>query len=184
MNSYLVFGVILLCGSVHVESRPQGLQVECKPREVSPGKWMFTCDTDGGSSGSSGSGSGSGHGNGGSSGSSSSGTGREPPTLNLEHVLWIQQDGGQSQTVDVEIPNYRINELVKAGFKGTPGGDTRVNVLVKKPELTYNAEVATPESHSGVPSVAVQYETVQDLLVHYPVDKPYRPLSGPILPPY
>jgi hypothetical protein len=103
--------------------------------------------------------------------------------LKSEHVLWIQQEGGAAQDIDVSVPNYRIDELIKAGFKGAAGGDTRVNILLKKPEQSYNAEIGPQESSQSAPSVNVQYEPVDKILVHYPVDKPYQPLSGPILPP-
>jgi hypothetical protein len=136
--------------------RPQGqLVVECQRREVGPGQFKFTCE----------------------------GINPRDITLQSEHVLWIQQDGGQDQLIDVEVPNYRIDELIKAGFKTAPGGGTRVNVLLKRPEQSYNAEVDRPNVQTNAPSVAVQYEPVDKILVHYPNDKPYRPLSGPILPP-
>jgi len=131
------------------------LQVECKRQEVSPGNFKFVCE----------------------------GVNKDSITLRSEHILWLQNEGGKQQVLDIEVPNYKIDELIKAGFKTTPGGGTQVNVLLKKPEQSYDAEVDIPSVEGGVPTVNLQYEPVDKTVVHFPNDKQYRPLSGPILPP-
>jgi len=131
------------------------LNTECRRQEVGPGQFKFICD----------------------------GVQSDLITLKSEHILWLTSDGNGPQVVDIEVPNYKIDELIKAGYKTTPGGATKINVLLKRPEQTADAEVDVPKAAGGTPSVNLQYEPVQKTLVHFPNDKQYRPLSGPILPP-
>lgn len=129
------------------------LQVECRRQEVSPGRFKFVCE------------------------------GVNPNSISLrsEHILWLEGPEGQKQVVDIEVPNYKIEELIKAGFKSKPGeSGTLINVLLKKPEQSYDAQVDQITSIAGTPSVNLQYEPVQPVKVHFPVDKPYSPLQGPI----
>lgn len=131
------------------------LNVECQRQEVSPGRFRFVCE----------------------------GVNKDAISLRSEHILWLQSNGGQQQILDIEVPNYKIEELIKAGFKAAPGQGTKINVLLKKPEQTYDAQVDVPPSTAGEPSVSLQYEPVDKVVVHFPNDKPYSPLQGPILPP-
>jgi len=131
------------------------LNVECQRQEVSPGRFRFVCE----------------------------GVNKDAISLRSEHILWLQSNGGQQQILDIEVPNYKIEELIKAGFKAGPGAGTKINVLLKKPEQTYDAQVDVPPVASGEPSVNLQYEPVDKVVVHFPNDKAYSPLSGPILPP-
>jgi len=131
------------------------LNVECKRQEVSPGRYRFVCE----------------------------GVSPDAISLRSEHILWLQSNGGQQQILDIEVPNYKIEELIKAGFKSAPGQGPKINVLLKKPEQSYDAQVDVPPSTAGDPSVNLQYEPVDKVVVHFPNDKPYSPLSGPILPP-
>jgi len=131
------------------------LNVECQRQEVSPGRYRFVCE----------------------------GVNKDAISLRSEHILWLQSNGGQQQILDIEVPNYKIEELIKAGFKATPGQGPKINVLLKKPEQSYDAQVDVPGSTSGEPSVNLQYEPVEKVVVHFPNDKAYSPLSGPILPP-
>jgi len=131
------------------------LNVECQRQEVSPGRFRFVCE----------------------------GVNKDAISLRSEHILWLQSNGGQQQVLDIEVPNYKIEELIKAGFKASAGQGPKINVLLKKPEQTYDAQVDVPPSTAGEPSVSLQYEPVDKVVVHFPNDKPYSPLSGPILPP-
>lgn len=131
------------------------LQVECKPQQVSPGRYKFVCE----------------------------GVNKDAISLKSEHILWLQNSGGEQQILDIEVPNYKIEELIKAGFKTTPGQGPKINVLLKKPEQTYDAQVDQPKPVAGEPTVNLQYEAVDKTVVHFPNDKPYSPLQGPILPP-
>lgn len=131
------------------------LNVECQRQEVAPGRYKYVCD----------------------------GADKDAISLRSEHILWLQGGGGQEQILDIEVPNYKIEELIKAGFKSAPGQGPKINVLLKKPETTYDAQVDVPASTAGEPSVSLQYEPVDKVVVHFPNDKPYSPLSGPILPP-
>jgi len=142
-------------GGIYGNQGSNNLNVECQRQEVGPGKFKFVCD----------------------------GVNKEQITLRSEHILWLTSDGNGPQVVDIEVPNYKIDELIKAGYKTTPGGQTKINVLLKKPEQSAEAEVDVPKSSAAQPSVSLQYEAPSNQLVHFPNDKAYRPLSGPILPP-
>jgi len=131
------------------------LQVECKRQEVQPGKFKFVCD----------------------------GVNPNAIALRSEHILWLTGPEGQKQVVDIEVPNYKIEELIKAGFKTSPGEGTLINVLLRRPEQSYDAQVDTINSVAGTPSVNLQYEPVEKTLVHFPTDKAYSPLQGPLIPP-
>ncbi|XP_021967466.1 uncharacterized protein LOC110862562 isoform X2 [Folsomia candida] len=131
------------------------LQVECKRQEVSPGRFKFVCD----------------------------GVNPNSIALRSEHILWLTGPEGQKQVVDIEVPNYKIEELIKAGFKSQPGEGTLINVLLRKPEQSYDAQVDQVNSVAGTPSVNLQYEPVEKTLVHFPTDKAYSPLQGPLIPP-
>lgn len=106
-------------------------------------------------------------------------------TLKSEHVLWLPGPKGGGQALEIEVPNYRVDELIKAGFKKGPGGaSTRINVLLKKPEQAYGAVAEETPSIDADAEVNLQYEPVGPVqIVHFPNDKQYGPLSGPILPP-
>jgi len=151
-------------GSFDQFSRPPGggggaggnnLNTECRRQEVGPGQFKFVCD----------------------------GVQSDLITLRSEHILWLTSENGVPQVVDIEVPNYKIDELIKAGYKGGAGGSTKINVLLKRPEQTADAEVDVPKGGAGSTSVNLQYEPPVSQKVHFPNDKQYRPLSGPILPP-
>jgi len=133
------------------------LSIECKRQETSPGQFKFNCE----------------------------GVQKDLITLKSEHILWLQGADGSNQAIEIEVPNYKIDELIKAGFtEGKSGGGTQINVLLKRPEQTYEAEADVQNPGLSQPSVSLQYEPVGPAtIVHFPNDKDYRPLSGPILPP-
>lgn len=108
---------------------------------------------------------------------------RAAPSVRSEHILWLSGPQGSQQILDIEIPNYKINELIKAGFKTSPVSNTQINVLLRKPEQFVDSQVQPITSLSGAPQVNLQYEPVQSTLVHFPVDKPYSPLQGQLVPP-
>lgn len=105
-------------------------------------------------------------------------------TLKSEHILWLTSDSSGPKVVDIEVPNYKIEELIKAGYKTAPGGDTQINVLLKKPEQSAEAQVDAPNAVDGSTVVNLQYEAPSGERVHFPNDRQYSPLSGPISPPY
>jgi len=109
--------------------------------------------------------------------------GTSGPTVSSEHILWLTQNGGQPQVVDIEVPNYKILELIKAGFKTGAAGGSTINVLLKRPETSVDAQVDVPSVAGGPPKVNLQYEPVQPTLIHFPNDKQYSTLQGPIEPP-
>lgn len=131
------------------------LGVECKTQKTGDGQYKVNCE----------------------------GVNQDAIALRSEHILWLQGPSGEQSVVDIEIPNYKIAELIKAGFKQTEGQGPKINVLLKKPEQTYDAQVDELKPSSGTPSVNLQYEAVDKTVVHFPNDKAYSPLSGPILPP-
>ncbi|OXA61628.1 transcription factor SOX-3 [Folsomia candida] len=133
------------------------LQVQCKSQETAPGSgsFKFSCE------------------------------GVDPNQISLrsEHILWLEGPAGQKQVIDVDIPNYKIEELIKAGFKPSQGQGTQINLKLKKPDQTYEAQKDDIKSQQGTPTVNLQYEPVQKTVAHFPSDKPYSPLQGPLLPP-
>jgi hypothetical protein len=122
---------------------------------VSPGRFKFNCE----------------------------GANPEALAVRSEHILWLSGPAGQKQVLDIEVPNYKIEELIKAGFKTTPGEGTLINLLLRRPQQSYDAQVDTINSVAGTPQVNLQYEPVQKTLVHFPTDKAYSPLQGPLIPP-
>jgi hypothetical protein len=133
------------------------LQVSCQQSLVRPGVYSFNC------------------------------VGVDPAaiTLQSEHILWLNGNSGNAQQLDVVIPNYRVEELIRAAQKAGSGGSTSVNILLKKPETVYDVQAqdgtSTPDAP---PSVNLQYEDVPaPVSVHYPTEKQYSPLSGPIREP-
>ena len=40
---------------------------------------------------------------------------------------------GGSEILDIDIPNYKIEELIKAGFRPLEGSAVQIEVLLKKP---------------------------------------------------
>jgi len=154
------------------------LSVQCRRREVSPGNFQFSCE----------------------------GVDPRKITLSSEHILWLRGPGSENQQLDIVVPNYRVEELIRAALKASKGGATNVNILLKKPETVYDVQAqdggAVPNAK---PSVNLQYEQVrgkstklvitliesngylsvltEPLSVHYPVEQAYNPLSGPIREP-
>jgi hypothetical protein len=130
------------------------LRTKCRNQKVGPGRFKFICD----------------------------GIRQDLITLQYEHILWLTNDGS-GQVIDIEVPNYKINELIKAGYKTTVGSDTEINVLLKRPEQDANAEVDDLVVPVPSPAVSVLYEPPISQIIHFPTNKKYRALSGPILPP-
>ena len=133
------------------------LQVQCRRREVSPGNFQFSCE----------------------------GVDPRKVTLSSEHILWLRGPGSENQQLDIVVPNYRVEELIRAALKASKGGSTNVNILLKKPETVYDVQAQDGGSTSpSKPSVNLQYEPVREpISVHYPVEQSYNPLSGPIREP-
>jgi hypothetical protein len=106
-------------------------------------------------------------------------------TISSEHILWLNAAGGENQQLDVVIPNYRVEELIRAAQKAGKGGSTSVNILLKKPETIYDVQAQDGTSvPNAPPAVNLQYEAVdRPVSLHYPTDKQYNPLSGPIREP-
>lgn len=138
-------------------SRGGPLAVQCQRTETSPGKYQFIC----------------------------SGVDPRAITLSSEHILWLKGPGAQSQQLDIVVPNYRVEELIRAALKAGSGGSTNVNILLKKPETTYDVQAQEGGSTPGSkPVVNLQYEPVREpVSVHYPGEQAYNPLSGPIREP-
>jgi len=109
---------------------------------------------------------------------------KEDITLKYEHILWLAGGSNGAPAVEIVVPNYRVEEIIKAGFKGGQvGGKQPINILLQRPEKTVAAEVDVPKQGQIEPEVNIQYEAPTNTQVHYPNDQAYRPLSGPILPP-
>jgi len=138
--------------------QPQAGVIQCQMQDTGSGNYKFVCD----------------------------GANRESISLRSEHILWLQGPEGHQQVVDVEIPNYRIEELIQAGFKqGEGSSGTLINLLLRRPEQSYDAQVDQLDLTKSIvqPSVQLQYEPVTKTVVHYPTDKRYSPLQGPLTPP-
>jgi len=104
-------------------------------------------------------------------------------TLRAQHILWLTPNAPGSQAVNIEVPNYKIQELIQAGFKPSQGGNTNINVLLKRPEQSADAQVDVPKQSQGSTAVNLQYESPVNQKLHFPNDKAYQALSGPLLPP-
>jgi hypothetical protein len=97
-------------------------------------------------------------------------------TFRTKHILWITPGAQGSQNYNIDIDNYRLEELIQAAFK--PGQDTssKFNILVKRPQHSYDAQIEKLTVPLNKPEINLQYEPVKDLQVHYPTDKQYSPL--------
>jgi len=109
-----------------------------------------------------------------------SGVNKDAITLKTEHFLWLENQAGSSQNLDVEIPNYNIDEFIKAAYKTLgPQDGAKINILLKKPDVTYNAQKDdAPKADVGAPSVSVNYQPVDKISVHYPTQKQYSTGGG------
>jgi len=133
------------------------LGVICQNQEVSPGVYKFNC----------------------------AGVNPRDITLSSEHILWLRGANGEAQQLDITVPNYRVEELIRAALKSSKGGSTNVNILLKKPETVYDVQAQEGGNVPGAkPVVNLQYEEVpRPTSVHYPTNQAYNPLSGPIREP-
>ena len=106
-------------------------------------------------------------------------------TLRSEHILWLKGASGQAQQLDVVVPNYRVEELIRAALKSGSSGSTNVNILLQKPQTVYDVQAQDGrQPDAQPPRVNLQYEAVdRPISVHYPTEKQYNPLSGPIREP-
>jgi len=114
-------------------------------------------------------------------------TGVDPAliTIRREHILWLNAPNGCDYQYDIVIPNYRIEELIRGAVKASTAGTTNLNIVLKKPETIEDVQVqdgaAIPQSK---PVVNLQYEQVPNpVSLHYPTDRKYDPLTGPIREP-
>ncbi|CAL8110292.1 unnamed protein product [Orchesella dallaii] len=109
-----------------------------------------------------------------------SGVNKDAITLKTEHFLWLENQAGSAQNLDVEIPNYNIDEFIKAAYKALgPQDGAKINILLKKPDVTYNAEKEDqPQADVGAPAVSVNYQPVEKISVHYPTQKQYSTGGG------
>jgi len=168
--------VFVVCGSAVAYGRPQRfadnfqrpqvdqvgrsgprLGVTCAFVETSPGVYKYNCD----------------------------GVNQRDITLSSEHILWLRGANGEAQQLDVVIPNYRVEELIRAALKSSKGGSTNVNILLKKPETVYDVQAQEGGNVPGArPVVNLEYEPVpRPTSVHYPTNQAYNPLAGPIREP-
>jgi len=105
------------------------------------------------------------------------------PPITTQHILWLPSNGS-AQIVDIQVPNYKLIELIQAGFKAGPPSENVINVLVKRPDQDAQAQLDVNPGNAGKPLVNVEYEPIVSALpIHYPVDRPYSPLTGPLVPP-
>lgn len=109
-----------------------------------------------------------------------SGVNKDAITLKTEHILWLESQNGQNQNLDIEIPNYNIDEFIKAAFKAAgPQQGANINIVLKKPDVTYNAQKDdAPKPQSSQPAVSVNYQPVDKISVHYPTQKQYSNGGG------
>lgn len=128
-------------------------RVKCQRTETAPGVYSFNCIP------------------------------TNPCVIQREDILWLKGTG-QAQQLNVVVPNYRLEEVIKAAFKSTAGAGTNVNILLKRPQQSVDAEADVSIPPASAPEVNLEYEPIPSReVVHYPVDRPYRPLSGRILEP-
>ena len=129
------------------------LKIKCTPRLNQAGVWDVTCDQ------------------------------VNPCVIQREDILWLS-GAPRQERLNVVVPNYKLEEVIKAAFKSNEVPGANVNIFVKRPHYTVDAEASLDFPPAGPPDVNVEYEQAPPpQKVHYPVDRPYRPLSGPILEP-
>ncbi len=112
-----------------------------------------------------------------------SGVPEESLTVKNEHILWIQPPNITTTPIDVQIPNYKIEDTILAAFKNFIVQSPSINLLLKPPKYSVEAGVGEINTTLTRPEVRLKYEPVRNTVVHYPNDRPYIPINGPILPP-
>src|SRR5690348_3058569 len=53
-----------------------------------------------------------------------------PCIISREDVLWLK-GSQEAQELNVVVPNYRLEEVIKAAFKSQAGAGAQVNILLK-----------------------------------------------------
>jgi len=62
-------------------------------------------------------------------------------TLRSKHVLWLDALSGSDRDIRINVPNYRIEDVIQAAHKeGGSGGLTNIAINLQKPEISYIAE--------------------------------------------
>jgi len=106
------------------------------------------------------------------------------------YVLWLKSGRqGGDQSLDIQVPNYKIADVIQAAAKGGDShSKTAINVNLARPEFSYTAQ---KEEKVGQTSqsfdVNLQYDRVNGRAVHFADDgagsERYAPLSGSIKEP-
>jgi hypothetical protein len=116
------------------------------------------------------------------------------PTTDLTaqnlYILWLQSGkSGKDHALNIDVPNYQIQDVVQAAAKGGSGqSHTNINVNLARPEFSYTAQ---KEEKVGEVSqsfdVNLQYEKINGKSVHFADDgagsERYAPLNGAIQEP-
>jgi len=104
-------------------------------------------------------------------------------TVCNENTLWLQGSNSQKQVIDVDVPNYRVEELIRAGYVATNGENTLVNVRLKRPHFIHEAQVDQNIDFEGSPVVNLQYEPINRKKISFPYDRQFTPLESPLIKP-
>jgi hypothetical protein len=107
-----------------------------------------------------------------------------PGTLTQESILWVPTSGS-SQELLIRVPNYRLQEIIRAGLISRGAGSTNVRVHVERPEIQSVVEGRFEDQPGLAPNVQVTYDGIQPVReVHYGGSGvQYAPLSKPISEP-
>jgi len=102
-------------------------------------------------------------------------SGPKKEACHSEHVLGPKSEEETPLIVDREIPNYKIQELIKAGFKPGPQRDAIINILPTELRLPWK-----PMSKSKLrPALSARSLSSTRLEL-----RNVSPLVGPPIPPY
>jgi len=113
--------------------------------------------------------------------------GKPLPKLRFEHHLWLPSPPNSKQEFHIDIPNYSIEDVIKAAFKSSPEISTLINLLLHKP--TYEGRAEYDQSASPVrtaPQVNFAYEAAHETpkVVHWGSrDNPFQQLTSKLIEP-
>jgi len=107
-----------------------------------------------------------------------------------QYILWLKSGrSGQDHAVDINVPNYRVEDVIQAAAKGGDSkSHTNINVKLDRPEFTYQAqkEERVGQTHQSF-GVNLEYQSIDGRAVHFADEghnsQRYTPLSGNIREP-
>jgi len=107
-----------------------------------------------------------------------------------QYVLWLKSGGsGQNQNLDINVPNYRVEDVIQAAAKGGDSkSHTNINVKLDRPEFSYQAQKEERVGQTAQTfGVNLEYQSIDGRAVHFADEgsnsQRYSPLQGNIREP-